>query len=158
MLSSIIFTCHPFQPSSISLLRVGNTFSISFPFDVTITKKLSWCLTDWTLSISNVNGDAYSYPLPPLWWWGLNLDLNDIERVIIHLSVPKKTMVSTLLSVNTFTDCPSLMGARGAHKRHQGYNYSYHRVQNLNNPDSTLMLIFYYFYMSPLSNPSPYHC
>ena len=26
MLSSIIFTCHPFQPSSISLLRVGNTF------------------------------------------------------------------------------------------------------------------------------------
>ena len=26
---------HPFQPSSISFLRVGNTFSISSPFDVT---------------------------------------------------------------------------------------------------------------------------
>jgi len=39
MLSSIIFTCHPFQPSSISLLRVGNTFSISSPFDVTELQK-----------------------------------------------------------------------------------------------------------------------
>ena len=35
MLSSIIFTCHPFQPSSNTLLRVGNTLLISSPFDVT---------------------------------------------------------------------------------------------------------------------------
>ena len=32
---SIIFTCHAFEPSSISFLRVGNTFSNSSPFDVT---------------------------------------------------------------------------------------------------------------------------
>ena len=31
MLSSIIFTCHSFQPSRISLLRVGNAFSVSSP-------------------------------------------------------------------------------------------------------------------------------
>ena len=30
-------------------------------------KKLSWCLIDWHLSIPNVNGHAYSYPLPTLW-------------------------------------------------------------------------------------------
>jgi hypothetical protein len=40
MLSSIIFTCQPFQPSSISLLRVGNNFSISSPFDVTKLQKI----------------------------------------------------------------------------------------------------------------------
>ena len=47
-----------------------------------------------------------------------------------------KTMVSTLLSVIIFTGRPfppphpTFMGARGTHKRHQRYNYSYHRVQN----------------------------
>jgi hypothetical protein len=40
MLSSIIFTCHAFQPSPISLLRVGNTFSISSPFDITKFQKI----------------------------------------------------------------------------------------------------------------------
>ena len=30
--------------------------------------------------------------------------------------------------------------------------------QKFKNLDSTLMLVFYYFYMSPLSNPRPYHC
>jgi hypothetical protein len=39
MMSSIVFTCHSFQPSSISLLRVGNTFSISSPFDVSQLQK-----------------------------------------------------------------------------------------------------------------------
>ena len=39
ILSSIIFTCHPFQPLSISLLRVGSTFSISSPFDITKLQK-----------------------------------------------------------------------------------------------------------------------
>ena len=37
------------------------------------------------------------------------------------ISVFPKTTVSTLLSVIIFT---------GAHKQHQWYNYSYHRVQN----------------------------
>ena len=46
----------------------------------------------------------------------LNLDLNGIEGVIIHPVFPK-TMVSTLLSVNTFIGWPSFMGARRAHKR-----------------------------------------
>ena len=88
--SSIIFTCHFLQPSSILLLRVGNTCLISSPFDVTkLQKKLSWCLIDWQFSIPNINGQAYSYPLTTLWWWGLNLDLNGMERVVIHLSVPK---------------------------------------------------------------------
>ena len=41
MFSSIIFTFNPFQPSSISLLRVGNTFSISSPFDVTKLQKIA---------------------------------------------------------------------------------------------------------------------
>ena len=58
MQSSIIFTCHPFQPTSISLLRVSNTFSISSPFDVTKLERLaafhSQC--QWTcifLSLTN---------------------------------------------------------------------------------------------------------
>ena len=68
MLSSIIFTYHPFQPSSISLLRVGNAFSISSPFDVTkLQKKKSLYLIDWQFSIPSVNGHVYSYPLPALW-------------------------------------------------------------------------------------------
>ena len=109
--------------------------------------------------IPNVNGHAYSYPLPSLWRWGLNLDLNDMERDIIHLSVPenygfhtiicdyfykspfitptfyssqcsRKLFVSTLQSVNIFTGRPSFMGARRVRKRHHEYNYSYHRVLN----------------------------
>ena len=44
------------------------------------------------------------------------------------------TTVSTLLSVIIFTGRPfphpTFTGARGAPKRHQGYNYSYHRAQN----------------------------
>ena len=93
MMSSIIFTCHPFQPSSISLLRICNTFSISSPFDVTkLQKKISWCLIDWQVSIPNVSGHAYSYPLP------LNLDLNEIERVIIHLRFPENYSFDTIIS------------------------------------------------------------
>ena len=43
MLSSIVFTCHPFQPLSISLLRVGNTFLISF----NVTKLQKIVLMSW---------------------------------------------------------------------------------------------------------------
>ena len=41
----------------------------------------------------NVKAHAYSYPLPPLWEWGLNLDLIGIEGVIIQLSVPENYVV-----------------------------------------------------------------
>jgi hypothetical protein len=43
-----------------------------------------------------------------------------------------KTTVSTLISVIILTGrlLPSLRAAKGAHKRHQGHIYSYHRVQN----------------------------
>ena len=33
-----------------------------------------------------------------LWRWGLNLDLNDIERVIINLSVPENYGFDTIIS------------------------------------------------------------
>ena len=67
-----------------------------------------------------------------------------------------KTMVLTPISVIIFTrrpfPHPTFTGARGAHKRHHGNNYSYQRVQNsyqlYQNLDSTLF--FYYFYMSSL--------
>ena len=44
-------------------------------------------------------------------------------------------MILTLLSVIIFTGhpfppLPPFTGARGARKWHQGFNYSYHRVQN----------------------------
>ena len=56
-------------------------------------------------------------------------------------SVFPKTTVSTLLSVIISTGLPFFTGARGAYKRHQGYNYWYHL-------DSTLF--FYYFYVPRL--------
>ena len=64
-----------------------------------------------------------------------------------------KTTVSTLLSVIFFT------GAISAHKRHQGYNYSYHWVQNsdhlLRIPSfNTILLLFIHV---NLSNLRPYH-
>ena len=127
---SIIFTYHPFQPSPIALLRVGNTFSISFYFDATKYQKTVLMSHRQADFHSQFNGHAYSYHLLLLWRWRLNFDLNGIERVIIHLSVPKKTIVTTPLSVNIFTGSPSFMGARGAHKRLYGCNYSYLRVQN----------------------------
>ena len=50
------------------------------------------------------------------------------------ISVFPETTVLTLLSVINFTGrpfpLPTFTGTRGAHKRHHGYNYSYHRVQN----------------------------
>ena len=55
-------------------------------------------LIDWQLSNPNVNGHAYSHPLPPLWQWGLNLDLNGIEGVTIHLSVPKNYGFESIIS------------------------------------------------------------
>ena len=115
----LVFYCFSkssFQPSPISLLMVILFRSVLLSMLLNYKKKLCWCLIDWQLSIPNVNGHACSYPLPPLWQWGLNLDLNGIEGVVIHFSVPK-TIVSTLLLVNIFTGRHSFMGARRAHKR-----------------------------------------
>ena len=44
-----------------------------------------------------------------LWRWGLNLDLNDIERVIIHLSVPNNYGFDTIIS-EYFYSLPILYG------------------------------------------------
>ena len=92
---------------------------------------MPWSVINWKLSILNFNGHAYSHPLPPLWRWGIILVLNGIERVIIHLSVPENYGFDTII-LNIFKDRPSFKGARCAHKRHHGYNYSYHGDQNLN--------------------------
>ena len=40
-----------------------------------------------------------------------------------HWESHYSSMVSILLSVNIFTGRPSFLGASGAHKQHQGYNY-----------------------------------
>ena len=127
--SSIIFTCHPFKPLSISLLRVGNPFLISSPFDVTKLQKIILMFHRLTAFHSQCQWTRI-HILPPLWRWGLNLDLNGIERVII--SMFSKTMVSTLLSVNIFIGPSSFMGTWGGHKRHHGCYYSYHRILNSN--------------------------
>ena len=69
-------------------------------------------------------------PLPPLMRWRLNFALIGIERVILH---PKN--YSTDTTISDYFTCrplppPPFTGARGAHKRQQGYIYSYHQVQN----------------------------
>ena len=80
-LSMIIFTGRPLPPSP-------NIFFRSLVLSMLLNyKKFSSCLIDWQLSIPNVIGHAYFYPLPPLWRWGFNLDLNGIERVVIPLSI-----------------------------------------------------------------------
>ena len=128
-------------------------------YKITKKKKLSWCLIDWQLSVPNVNGHAYSYPLPRLWRWGLNLDLNSIQRVIIHLSVPEiynfDTIIIDQFYRSSFTTLPNLMGARGAHKLHQGYIYSYHWVQNLYQLFDCLIL---FLHVSPSNSRPPYRC
>ena len=45
-----------------------------------------------------MNGHAYSYPLPTQWRLGLNLDLNDIERVVIHLRVPENYSFQSIIN------------------------------------------------------------
>ena len=130
--SSIIFTFHPFQPSPISMLRVVHFRSVLLLILQNYKTKLSWCVIDWQLSVPNVNWYAYSYPLPPLWRWRLNFDLNGIERVI-HLSVPKNYVFESIINDYFYRypfTIPNFTGARSAHKRHHGYIYSYHRVLN----------------------------
>jgi hypothetical protein len=91
------FYMSPLQTSSISLLRVILFRSVLLSMLLNY-KKLSWRLIDWQLSVLNVNGHPYLYPLPPLWQWGLNLDLNGIERVIIHLSFPQNYGFDTIIN------------------------------------------------------------
>ena len=144
------------------IIDKDSSFLISSPFD--ITKKLSWRVIDWQLSIPNVNGHAYSYPLPPQWWWRLNLDLNGIEGVI-HLSVPENYSFESIISdyfTGSLLPPPTIMDPRGAHKRHHGYIYSYRRVQNSyhlfkKNHDSTQMLSSINLHVTP-SYPGRYRC
>jgi hypothetical protein len=67
-----------------------------------------------------------TYILIPYHPYGEWIKTTSKESLFISLSVIPKTMVSTLLSVNIFTDRPSLWVL----DVHHGYNYSYHRVQN----------------------------
>ena len=135
-------------PILVYIIAKGSTFLISSPFDITkLQKKMSWYVINWQLSVPNVNGHAYSYPLPHPMAMGTQPGFKRYRKSH-HLSIPKKTMVSTLLSVIISTGLPfphpTFMGVRRAHKRHQGYNYSYHWVQNsyqlLKHPGLTLML------------------
>ena len=84
----------------------------------------------------------------------------------LGISVFQKTTVLILLSVTIFTSRPfphpTFTGARGVHEQHQGYNYSYHRVQNsyqlfwkpwFDTNDGLLL-----FLHATSSNPCRYHC
>jgi hypothetical protein len=158
MLSSIICKYHSFQPSSISLLRVGNTFSIISPFDITNSqKKLSWYLIDWQLSIPIVNGHAYSYALPTLWRWGHKLGFKRHRESRYSSQCFRKLWFRHYYQIIIFTGRPSFMGARGSQtvSRVLLLISSSSKFKNLY---STLMLVFYYFYMSSHSNAQPYHC
>ena len=63
-----------------------------------------------------------------------------------------KTTVSTLLSVIIFTgrlfSLLTFTGARVAHKRHQGYSYSYHRAQNFISAIPKTMIRHYFSIIS----------
>jgi hypothetical protein len=139
--SSIISICHPFQPSPIPLLRV----LIFLVMMLQNHNKIVLMPFDWQLLVLNVNGHAYSYPLPPLLQWGLTFALNGIERVILH---PENYSFDAIIS-DYFSGRPlppsSFTGARGAHKRQQGYIYSYHRVQNSYQLLFDTNAVFYYF-------------
>ena len=86
------------------------------------------------------------------------------EAGIYQMTLLRFATVSTLLSVNIFIGCPfphpTFMGARGAPKRNQRYNYSYHRAQNSYQlfwkPWFNIILLLF-LYITP-ANPRPYHC
>jgi len=127
-LFSIIFTCHPFPLSSISLLILGNTFSISSPFDVTkLQKKLSW-----SHQLAAFHSQCQ--------WTCIFLTLTNpmVMRTQFGFKRRRESRYSSQcswkpwfrhLSVNIFTGHSSFMRARGTHKRHHVCYYSY-RVQN----------------------------
>ena len=94
--SSIIFTCHPFQPSPISLLRVGNTFLTSSPFDV--SKLQQQKILDVSLTGSFPFPMSMDTHILIPYQWGLSLDLNGIEGVIIHLSAPESYGFDNIIS------------------------------------------------------------
>ena len=128
------FTCHPIQPSPIPLLRVVLFWSVLLLMLQNYKKKCIYVSSigrfrflmsmDMHINISyHPYGDGDS-----TWIWTAS-----IESLLIALF--PKTMVLKLLSVIIFTGRPltlppNFTGARGAHKRHQGYIYSHHRVQN----------------------------
>ena len=138
MLSSIVFTCHPFQPSSISFLRVGNTFSISSPFDITKLRKIvlmpHWLAVfhsqcQWTRILLLLLLLLLLSLITPMAMGTQHLDLNSIESDSFQCSW--KLWFRHYYQWIFFTGRPSFMCARSSHKRHHGYNYSYHRLQYL---------------------------
>jgi hypothetical protein len=158
--------CHAFQPSSISLLRLGNKFLISSLFLVTKLQIIVSRSHRLTAFHSQFQWTHISISLQPLWQWRLKLYLNGIKRVIIHLSVSKNYGFHTIVSDYFYRSpipIPTSMGAWCAHKRQQGQTFhiteSKIHINYSENHDSALMLVLCYFYMSPpLSNPHPYHC
>ena len=109
MLSSIIFVCHPFQPSSISLLMVGNTISTTSPFDVTKLQQQKFLVShrlaafhsqwQWTRRFLSLT------TLIAMETW-----IQTASSESLFIPVFPKTMVSTLLSVNIFYRSPFLYG------------------------------------------------
>ena len=126
------FTCHPFQSSPISLLRVVPLWSVLH----LILQKIFFAVSStgsFQFPMSIATHIHISYP--PCGDWNSTWILT-ASRESLLFSLLQKTIVSTLLSVIIFTGRPlpppplPITGARDAHKRHQGYIYSYHRVEN----------------------------
>jgi len=100
--SSIIFTCLPFQPSFISLLKVGNTFSISSPFDVTKLQKIVLMSHRLTAFHSQCQLTRIFLSLTNPKVMGTQLEFKR-HRESLLISLFPKTIVSTLLLVIIFT-------------------------------------------------------
>ena len=157
MLSSIIFTCHPFQPSSISLLRVGNTFSISSPLDVTKLQKIGLmphrlaafhCQCQWTHIFLSLTAPMTM---------GTQLGFKR------HWESHYSAQFSRKLCFRHYYQWIFLQVALSLWVLEVHINgitlVTIHILEpKFKDLDLTLMLVFYYFYMSPLPNPPPYHC
>ena len=118
-------------PTLAHTIAKGSTFSIGSRFDVTKLQKkivlMSHRLADFG---SQWQWTQIFIHLTTLMAMGTQLCF---KRHRESFFIPK-TVVTTLLSVIIFTGRPlppsPFTGARGAHKQHQGYIYSYHRVHN----------------------------
>jgi hypothetical protein len=116
-------------PTLVHIIVEGSTLSLSSPFDITKLQKIV-LTSHWLAAFpSQCQWKRIFIALTTTMAMYLNLDLKGIERVIIHISVPENYGFDT---IDYFyrSPFPTFTGARGAHKRHQGFIYSYHRVQN----------------------------
>ena len=129
--SSIIFTCYPLQPSSISLLKIGNTFSISSLFDATKLQKIVLMSHRLAAFHSQCQCTRIFISLTNPMAMRTHLGFKHIERFNIHLSVPENYGLDTIICDYFYrlpfnTPSPPLWVLEGSHKRHHGYNYSYY--------------------------------